>query len=52
MQNRTNIRKTGILRSLSLIVYQQYDVLRITQDTRVHPFSNLTRILGDFTLFG
>ena len=33
MQNRTNIRKTGILRSLSLIVYQQFDVLRIAQDT-------------------
>ena len=33
MQNRTNIRKTGILRSLSLIVYQQYDVLRIAPDT-------------------
>lgn len=33
MQKRTNIRKTGILRSLSLIVYQQYDVLRIAPDT-------------------
>ena len=51
MQSRTNIRKTGILRSLSLIVYQQFDVLRIAQDTHFwiwREFLVISRFLGNW----